>query len=80
VSENITVIAVHGAWADGSSWKDVILKLERVGVRIIAASIPLTSVGDDASALKRTVAEMLPQGERVGTSECRNCSRALSWI
>jgi len=55
VSENITVIAVHGAWADGSSWKDVILGLERNGVRVIAAPIPLTSLGDDAAALKRTI-------------------------
>jgi pimeloyl-ACP methyl ester carboxylesterase len=55
VSENITVIAVHGAWADGSSWKDVILGLERESVRVVAAPIPLTSLGDDAAALKRTI-------------------------
>ena len=55
MSENITVIAVHGAWADGSSWKDVILDLEREGVRVVAAPIPLTSLGDDAAALKRTI-------------------------
>jgi len=49
------VVAVHGAWADGSSWKDVILRLEREGLRVIAAPIPLTSVGDDTAALKRAV-------------------------
>jgi pimeloyl-ACP methyl ester carboxylesterase len=53
---NITVIAAHGAWADGSSWKDVILGLERKGVRVIAAPIPLTSLGDDTAALKRAIA------------------------
>ena len=53
---NITVVAVHGAWADGSSWKDVILGLEREGVRVIAAPIPLTSLGDDTAALKRAIA------------------------
>ena len=58
MSENITVIAVHGAWADGSSWKDVILGLKRNGVRIIAAPIPLTSLGDDAAALKRTISRI----------------------
>ena len=58
MSENITVIAVHGAWADGSSWRDVILGLERAGVRIIAAPIPLTSLGDDAAALKRTISRI----------------------
>ena len=56
VSGDITVVAVHGAWADGSSWKDVIVPLERQGVRVIAAPIPLTSLGDDAAALGRTIA------------------------
>jgi pimeloyl-ACP methyl ester carboxylesterase len=56
VSGNITVVAAHGAWADGSSWKDVILRLQGVGVRVIAVSIPLTSLGDDAAAVKRTMA------------------------
>jgi pimeloyl-ACP methyl ester carboxylesterase len=53
---NMTVVAVHGAWADGSSWRDVILDLQREGIRVIAAPIPLTSLGDDAAALKRTIA------------------------
>jgi pimeloyl-ACP methyl ester carboxylesterase len=55
VPGNITVVAVHGAWADGSSWKDVILGLEREGLRVIAAPIPLTSLGDDTAALKRAL-------------------------
>jgi pimeloyl-ACP methyl ester carboxylesterase len=55
VNGNITVVAVHGAWADGSSWKDVILRLEGEGLRVIAAPIPLTSLADDAAALERAV-------------------------
>ena len=55
INGNGTVVAVHGPWADGSSWRDVILRLERAGLRVIAASIPLTSVGDDTAALKRAV-------------------------
>jgi len=51
-----TVIAVHGAWADGSSWKEVILRLEREGLRVVAAPIPLTSFSDDTVALKRALA------------------------
>lgn len=53
---NITVVAVHGAWADGSSWKDVILGLERAGLRVSAAPIPLTSLGDDTAAVQRAIA------------------------
>jgi pimeloyl-ACP methyl ester carboxylesterase len=56
VNGNITVVAVHGAWADGSSWSEVILGLEREGLRVIAAPIPLTSLGDDTVALKRAIA------------------------
>ena len=51
-----TVIAVHGAWADGSSWKEVILRLNREGLRVVAAPIPLTSFSDDTLALKRALA------------------------
>lgn len=56
VRGNTTVVAVHGAWADGSSWRDVILGLEKQGLRVIAAPIPLTSFGDDVAALKRAIA------------------------
>jgi pimeloyl-ACP methyl ester carboxylesterase len=56
VSEDITAVVVHGAWADGSSWKEVILRLRRNGLRVIAAPIPLTSLGDDTAALKRAIA------------------------
>jgi pimeloyl-ACP methyl ester carboxylesterase len=52
-SENATVILVHGAWADGSSWSHVILPLQHQGLKVICAPIPLTSLSDDAAALSR---------------------------
>ena len=52
---NVTVVLVHGAWADGSCWRDVILPLERQGLKVICAPIPLTSLTDDVSALTRTL-------------------------
>jgi pimeloyl-ACP methyl ester carboxylesterase len=54
--ESSTVIVAHGAWADGSSWKEVILLLNRHGLRVVAAPLPLTSLGDDIAALNRTIA------------------------
>jgi pimeloyl-ACP methyl ester carboxylesterase len=54
--ETATVVVVHGAWADGSSWQAVIRPLEDRGLNVIAAPIPLTSLSDDAAALKRTIA------------------------
>jgi pimeloyl-ACP methyl ester carboxylesterase len=54
--ENDTVVVVHGAWADGSSWQLVIPQLQKQGFKVIAAPIPLTSLSEDAAALKRTIA------------------------
>src|SRR4051794_8658450 len=54
-ANSTTVILTHGAWADGSSWSEVILPLERHGLRVIAAPIPLTSLTDDITAVRRAV-------------------------
>ena len=49
--QDSTVILVHGAWADGSCWRNVILPLERSGLQVICAPIPMTSLRDDTTAL-----------------------------
>lgn len=54
--ENSTVVVAHGAWADGSSWKEVILRLNKQGLQVVAVPLPLTSLGDDIVALNRTIA------------------------
>jgi pimeloyl-ACP methyl ester carboxylesterase len=51
-----TVVVVHGAWADGSSWEPVISRLLKQGFNVVAAPIPLTSLRDDAATLRRTIA------------------------
>jgi pimeloyl-ACP methyl ester carboxylesterase len=48
-----TVVLVHAAWADASSWNKVALELRRKGFPIRAAQIPLTSLTDDVAALRR---------------------------
>jgi pimeloyl-ACP methyl ester carboxylesterase len=53
--DTVTVVMVHGAWADGSSWSRVIGPLQAEGARVIAAPIPLTSLSDDIKALDRTL-------------------------
>ena len=50
-----TVVLVHGAWADGSCWSNVILPLRHEGLNVTAAPIPLTSLSDDIAALHRVV-------------------------
>ena len=50
-----TAVLVHGAWADGSCWSNVILPLRRQGLNVTTAPIPLTSLSDDAAALQRVI-------------------------
>jgi len=52
---DVSVVLVHGAWADGSSWAKVIALLAELGVKAIAAPLPLTSFADDVAALDRTL-------------------------
>jgi pimeloyl-ACP methyl ester carboxylesterase len=51
----VTLVLVHGAWADGSSWAKVIAPLAAGGVNTVAAPLPLTSFHDDVAALDRTL-------------------------
>ena len=53
--KNASVVLVHGAWADGSSWNKVIASLWAMGINVVAAPLPLTSLADDVAALDRTL-------------------------
>jgi pimeloyl-ACP methyl ester carboxylesterase len=50
-----TVVLVHGAWADGSSWARVISGLRQAGINVTAAPIPLTTLDDDINAVTRVI-------------------------
>lgn len=52
------IVLVHGAWADGSSWADVIEQLQRDGYTVRAAQLPLTSLADDIAVVRREVAKI----------------------
>lgn len=52
---DVSVVLVHGAWADGSSWSKVIGLLGSLGIRSVVAPLPLTSLADDVMALDRTL-------------------------
>ena len=53
-----TIVLVHGAWADGSSWSKVIPLLQTKGRRVIAAQLPLSSLADDLAATNRIVSDI----------------------
>ena len=50
------VVLVHGAYADGSSWSEVIGRLQLAGLKATAVQNPLTSLADDVAATRRIVA------------------------
>jgi pimeloyl-ACP methyl ester carboxylesterase len=54
-SGNSTIVLVHGAWADGSCWSNVILPLRHQGLKATAAPIPLTSLIEDTVTLRRVI-------------------------
>lgn len=49
------VVLVHGAYADGSSWSEVIPILQQSGLNITAVQNPLTSLADDVAATRRAL-------------------------
>ena len=51
----VTVVLVHGAWADGSSWRRVIRLLQARGVAVVAVQNPTTSLADDVAATRRAL-------------------------
>ncbi|MHC9083584.1 alpha/beta fold hydrolase [Luteimonas sp. RIT-PG2_3] len=50
-----SVVLVHGAFADGSSWNKVIPLLQARGLKVVAVQNPLTSLEDDVEAANRII-------------------------
>jgi len=63
-----TIVLVHGAFADGSSWNKVIPILQQNGYQTIAVQNPLTSLDDDVTFVNRALAEVKGKVVLVGHS------------
>ena len=50
-----TVVLVHGAWADGSSWAEVVPLLEAAGLNVVAVQNPLSSLKADVANTVRVI-------------------------
>jgi len=50
-----TVVLVHGAFADGSSWDKVIPLLQDKNIKVVSVQNPLTSLADDVAATRRVL-------------------------
>src|SRR4051812_2821529 len=46
-----TIVLVHGAWADTSSWSRVVRQLQAQGYPVVAAANPLRSLASDSAYL-----------------------------
>ncbi len=53
MTEAITVVLVHGAFAESASWSGVIALLKEQGVAVVATPNPLRSVTTDAENVRR---------------------------
>lgn len=51
----MNIVLVHGAYADGSSWSEVIGPLQEAGHAVTAVQNPLTSLADDSAATRRAL-------------------------
>jgi pimeloyl-ACP methyl ester carboxylesterase len=77
-SEQPTVVLVHGAWADGSSWNDVIERLQAQGVHVTAPANPLRGIAIDsayiASYLDQVPGPVLAVGHSYGGAVLTNAA------
>jgi pimeloyl-ACP methyl ester carboxylesterase len=56
--DNATVVLVHGAFADASSWNGVIERLQAKGVQVMAPANPLRGIAADSAYLGAVLAQI----------------------
>jgi pimeloyl-ACP methyl ester carboxylesterase len=49
------IVLVHGAWADGSCWSNVIERLQADGYKVTAPQLPETSLADDVARVRHVL-------------------------
>ncbi|MBB6349793.1 alpha/beta fold hydrolase [Nonomuraea muscovyensis] len=63
-----TVVLVHGAFADASSWSDVIRRLRHDGYPVVSAANPLRGLSEDAAYVRSVLATVAGPVVLVGHS------------
>lgn len=53
-----TIVLVHGAWADASSWNDVTRRLQARGHTVVAVQNQLNSLADDVGQVTRALSQI----------------------
>ena len=67
-SGSVTVVLVHGAFADGSSWSGVIERLQAAGIRVRAVVNPLRGIAADSAYVASVFSQIPGQILAVGHS------------
>jgi pimeloyl-ACP methyl ester carboxylesterase len=57
-THNVTVLLVHGAFAESASWNGVIERLQAEGITAVAVANPLRSLAGDAAYLRDVIASV----------------------
>src|SRR5215472_5488965 len=74
----LTVVLVHGAYADASSWTGVIERLQKAGVQVTAPANPLRGISHDsayvASVLNQIPGPVLAVGHSYGGAVISNAA------
>ena len=52
MTDRPNIVLVHGAWADGSCWSEVIQRLQAKGFRVTAVQLPETSLAADVAKVR----------------------------
>src|SRR5258707_1546787 len=49
------IVLVHGAWADGSCWNEVVRQLQADGYHVISPQFPMSSLAADVARLREVL-------------------------
>src|SRR4051812_4446400 len=78
----LTVVLMHGAFADSSSWNGVIKRLQAAGIRVTAPPNPLRGVAGDAAyvagAIQQVPGPVLAVGHSYGGAVITNAASQAS--
>jgi pimeloyl-ACP methyl ester carboxylesterase len=81
---SLTVVLVHGAFADSSSWNGVIERLQDAGVRVTAPANPLRGIAHDsaylASYLEQIPGPVIAVGHSYGGAVISNAGNAANVV
>ena len=81
-ADSLTVVLVHGAFADASSWTGVIERLQKRGVQVTAPANPLRGIASDtdylASFLNQIPGPVLVVGHSYGGAVISNAATKAS--